>query len=86
MYSRDYGGIRSDGTLYEMEHGFYEPREEPPAPAAQSEKGLFGGRLASLRDLKLDDLLLIAIGVLLLLDSDSDPDSAILLVLAMLLL
>ena len=53
-------------------------REKPRKPLA-------AGVLDSLRELKLDDLLIIAIGILLLLDSGSDNDMIVLLIAAMLL-
>ena len=97
MYSRDYGGIRSDGQLYNAEQGYYddrfeERRSEPdplPPPVREEvpprERAPLLPGLRSLRDLKLDDILLIAIGILLLLDSDGENDILTLLVLAMLL-
>ncbi|MBP5155418.1 MAG: hypothetical protein J6252_02415 [Clostridia bacterium] len=93
MYSRDFGNIRSEGTLYNMEHGFYDPvrdraeeeRGEREAHAEKPRRPLAAGLLDSLRELKLDDLLIIAIGILLLLDSGSDNDMIVLLIAAMLL-
>ena len=93
MYTRDFGNIRSEGTLYNMEHGLYPPARDPEgdpaenaAPAEKPRRPLAGGILSSLRELKLDDLLLIAIGLLLLLDSDSENDPALLLLAALMLL
>ena len=92
MYSRDFGGIKSDGQLYNYEREYNESREraereyereyerEPPEekiePIRERKKGL---KLDFLRDLKLDDLILIAIGILLLLDSDGDNDMFVLI-------
>lgn len=92
MYSRDFGGIKSEGQLYNYEREYNESREraereyersaekepcaEREAPVCERKKGL---RLDFLRDLKLDDLILIAIGILLLLDSDGDNDMLVLL-------
>ncbi len=92
MYSRDFGGIKSEGQLYNYEREYNESREraereyegtverEPcekiEEPVREKKKGL---RLDFLRDLKLDDLILIAIGILLLLDSDGDNDMLVLL-------
>lgn len=100
MYSRDFGGIRSEGIrsegqLYNLEREYNEARarEDGPAPspppAPPSPHGEHGGkkgfRLDFLRDLKLDDLILIGIGLLLLLDSDGDNDIFV-LILAFLLM
>lgn len=76
-----------------MEHGFYDPvrdraeeeRGEREAHAEKPRRPLAAGLLDSLRELKLDDLLIIAIGILLLLDSGSDNDMIVLLIAAMLL-
>ena len=93
MYNRDFGGIKSEGQLYNYEREYNESREraerecervkptEMPEPKRETKKGL---RLDFLRDLKLDDLILIAIGILLLLDSDGDNDMFV-LILAFLL-
>ena len=93
MYNRDFGGIRSEGQLYNYEREYNAAREqakaeaertkpeENAAPVCESKKGL---RLDFLRDLRLDDLILIAIGILLLLDSDGDNDMFV-LILAFLL-
>lgn len=131
MYSREMGGIRSDGQLYTMQqaaeqsfadamyekqaqnrteppHGPSEweepPREEhrqepmeqsptsaPTLASGPSEKrgglldGLFGG-LHSLKDLKTDDLLLLAIGFLLLTDQDGANNDLLILLVGLLLL
>ncbi len=129
MYSREMGGIRSDGQLYTMQQAaeksfadaMYEqqsqmqtetasneparqtqpPREEPnrqgdasDAPVFASrpaEKrgglldGLFGG-LHSLRDMKIDDWLLLAIGFLLLTDQDGENNDLLILLIGALLL
>lgn len=98
MYSREMGGIRSDGQLYTMEllrEDYREtPSPEPPPPAEQSAcetsapatgKGILN--LSFLQDIKLEDLLLLAIGFLLLTgDGDGNNDLLILLVGLLLLL
>lgn len=94
MYSRDFGGIKSDGQLYNYEREYnesrnrngsvdeYEYRNErecehhEPTPCEKS-KGI---RLDFLRNMQLDDLILIGIGLLLLLDSDGDNDIFVLLI------
>lgn len=81
VYTRDFGGIKSDGQLYNLEREYNQSRErfepEPPASICEKPKGL---KLDFLRDLKLDDLILIGIGILLLLDSDSENDIFVFLI------
>lgn len=87
MYSRGYDrGIESDGTLMELERSFERHALPDEAPAAESalsaneEKGkrkLFGR-------IDTEDLLLIAVALLILLDGDPDND-IILIALAVLL-
>ena len=93
MYSREMGGIRSDGQLYSMGHFEEEYREVPSAPsqppppcappAPTPKKGLLD--LSFLQEIKLEDLLLLAIGFLLL-TGDGNNDLLILLVGLLLLL
>lgn len=95
MYNRDFGGIKSEGQLYNYEREYNRardqndeygrPREEErnspepcePPHERERKKGL---RLDFLRDMKLDDLILIGIGLLLLLDSDGENDMFALLI------
>jgi len=86
MYSRDYGNIKSDGQLYNLERGYFDDdrRDPPDPPSPPKREGAIGRRLDLLREMKLDDMLLIAIGVLLLLDSDADNDMIALLIAALL--
>ena len=94
MYSREMGGIRSDGQLYSMGHGGEEycerpstPVQPPPpcSPPAPPKKGLLD--LSFLQELRLEDLLLLAIGFLLLTgDGDGNNDLLVLLVGLLLLL
>ncbi len=86
MYSRDFGGIQSDGQLYNMEReynnrNYYEPAEEHQ-PSCQAPQGPThkSTPLGFLRDLKVDDLILIGIGLLLLLDSEEDNNIFVLLI------
>ncbi len=96
MYSRDFGGIKSEGQLYNYEREYNESRDdrdcreqehtehngqEAPKPCERS-KGL---KLGFLRDLKIDDLILLGIGLLLLLDSDGENDIFVLLIAFLLL-
>ena len=105
MYSREMGGIRSDGQLYEMQRRMQqeaqlqqelqeEPvREEPTQeamahhapPQAPPNRGGFLN-LSFLHDLKLDDLLLLAIGFLLLTDSGQERNDLLFLLIGLLLL
>ena len=98
MYSRDFGGIRSEGQLYNYEREYNESRhreehrreneqdyENETCSRAPSEPERQKGlRLDFLRNLRLDDLILIGIGILLLLDSDGDNDIFVLLIAALL--
>lgn len=91
IYSRDFGGIKSDGQLYNLEREYnqshrydnyenYEPRRE-----TLPEKPKNKGALDFLRHLEIDDLILIGIGILLLLDSEEDNDIFLLIIALMLL-
>ena len=86
MYSRDFGGIRSEGQLYNLQQE-YAQREEIPRreeiPQEAEEKKSFS--LDFLRNLRLDDLILIGIGILLLLDSDGENDMMVFLIAFLLL-
>ena len=91
MYSRDFGGIKSDGQLYNLEREYNESmHRDPPHEEVHKEERegaekvpnlpRKGFSLDFLRDLKLDDLILIGIGILLLLDSDSENDIFVFLI------
>lgn len=92
MYSRDFGGIKSDGQLYNYEREYNEynqsarydrDKEEIHPPEKQSEhesERKRGLSLDFLRDLRADDLILIGIGLLILLDSDGENDILALLI------
>lgn len=94
MYSRDFGGIRSDGQLYNLEREYNESHRHDPPPSFNEQRAE-GECLQSspkksfsldfLRDLKIDDLILIGIGILLLLDSDSENDIFVFLIAFLLL-
>lgn len=100
MYSRDFGeGIRSEGNLRDyMRASAPPPTEEKEIPVFNEKEEtaatpVFGtkggdGIVCSikklLRDVEIDDLILIGIGILLLLDSDTDNDTLVLLILLML--
>jgi hypothetical protein len=60
------------------------PESEPPAEPPSKSAGLFDKVKDIFKGFDIDDLLLIAIGVLLLLDSDEDTD-VILVFIAVLL-
>ena len=100
MYSREMGGIKSDGQLYGIrpeeltaETVRRAPHEEmpppPPPPCEHQEKekekkGLLN--LSFLHDLKTEDLLLLAIGFLLLTDNGDDNNDLLILLVGLLLL
>lgn len=97
MYTRDFGeGIRSEGNMRDYMQSSPPPKEEyrPPAESVandtavcgerSSADGIIGGIKKLLRDIEIDDLILIGIGILLLLDSDSDNDMLVILILLML--
>lgn len=93
MYSRDFGGIKSEGQLYNLEREYNDSRRyddyPPPEPERKYElpekpKGK-GFNLDFLRNLKLDDLILIGIGILLLLDSDGENDIFAIIIALMLM-
>lgn len=109
-YSREMGGIRSDGQLYELQRRLQQESENPPPPPQQEQAqaepvhesaqeamasyapqtappnrgGLFN--LSFLHDLKMDDLLLLAIGFLLLTDSGQERNDLLFLLIGLLLL
>lgn len=92
MYSRDFGGIKSDGQLYNYEREYndynqsarYDRDKEgnyPPEKQSEHETERKRGlSLDFLRDLRADDLILIGIGLLILLDSDGENDIFALLI------
>lgn len=98
MYSREMGGIKSDGQLYGMRpeeltaetvhRPLHDNAPPPPPPScephAQEKKGLLN--LSFLQDIKLEDLLLLAIGFLLLTDCDGDNNDLLILLVGLLLL
>ncbi len=91
IYSRDFGGIKSDGQLYNFEREYnqsrrydnYESNDE--GREIYPEKPKNKGALDFLRRLEIDDLILIGIGILLLLDSEEDNDIFLLIIALMLL-
>lgn len=102
-YSREMGGIRSDGQLYELQRRMQqepppppppqepvreEPAKEamtpPPPPKVPDRGGLLN--LSFLRDLKMDDLLLLAIAFLLFTDSGQERNDLLFLLIGLLLL
>ncbi len=101
MYTRDFGeGIRSEGNLRDYMQASSPPKEEyhPPEQPQDEQKtvpvfgnksssdGIIGGIKKLLRDVEIDDLILIGIGILLLLDSDADNDMLVILILLVLFL
>lgn len=71
-----------------------EPAYQPPAPAEEPQAvpvsakpvgdGILSKAMSLFRGLEFDDILLIAIGVLLLLDSDEDNDVIVIFIALML--
>jgi len=105
MYSRNFGGVRSDGQLKDLEKNWgkgyteqnygYEQKGQPAqaipvsAPvrdyeAQPAQKKLLNFNLDFLKNIQIDDLILIGIGILLLLDSDASNDMLIILIAMML--
>lgn len=119
-YSREMGGIRSDGQLYELQRRMQQDPPQPPPqeqvreqvpeqvreqvpkesaqeamanhapPPKAPDRGGFLNRgalnLSFLRDMKLDDLLLLAIAFLLLTDSEQERNDLLFLLIGLLLL
>ena len=99
MYNSSFGGIESDGQLHRMQREYaqnafqvqdqndeeYKPQTEAVAETLakpQSRHGLFSNSFLS--GMQTDDLILIALGILLLNDSDSDNDILIILIAVLL--
>lgn len=86
MYSRDFGSV-PEGGGFSSAYTEQVPADAKPAyaePLPVQQKSLFD--LSFLKNMQVDDLLIIAIGVLLLLDSDISADMILLFVCAMLFL
>lgn len=89
MYSRAFGnGIESDGILHEVERRYDEgSAQEVPAMAPHSVEASARGRLdlgRIFKNVNIEDLLLLAIGVLLLLDGEPDNDILIIAIVFLL--
>ena len=85
MYTRDFGGIKSDGTLYELEREYSSPPPPPPqSPAPPEQKAPFG--LDILRGMSTEEMLRIAAAFLLLFGKEGDNSLFFLILAAMLLL
>ncbi len=87
MYSRSFGGgIESDGTLHEMESRYGADRSAEAAPLPQPPAQRKGGGIKRLLSgLDTGDLLLLAIGALVLLDGEPDNDVLVALIAFLLL-
>ena len=95
MYSRDFSGIKSDGQLREFQENLYRQYETPAAhrheehihkPKEEEKKGLLGGlNFDFLKNIKLEDLLLIGIGLLILFGKE-EHDTLILILIAALVI
>lgn len=95
MYSRNYGGIQSEGQLYNLQNELRDEKREEPRletlPVSKdgcepSRPSIFDKFRGIFNHFEIDDLLLIAIGVLLLLDGDMDNDILLIFILALLFL
>ncbi len=101
MYSRSFGDpapgpenrfgptVSSDGQLYNMQNQPPPPPPPPPEPENAPPRdggGLLGSFRNSLSRLGADDLILAAIGLLILLDGESDNDVIALFIIALLFL
>lgn len=92
MYSRAFGnGIESDGVLHEMERRYEESaaaeapvmaRGHDEHPVREHERGFDLKRI--FKNISIEDLLLIAIGILLLLDGEPDNDILIIAIVFLL--
>ena len=75
--------IRSDGQLYNYQNGYGRDAGTPEEkPKAQS--GIADRLRSAIGGFETDDLLLIAIGLLLLLDGDADNDVLLIFIIALL--
>lgn len=86
IYSRDFGSVQDGGGFAPQ---WQEPISVPEVPETptepvQTHKSFID--LSFLKRLETDDLLIIAIGILLLLDSDMSSDMILLFIAAMLFL
>ena len=98
MFNSSFGGIESDGQLHRMQREYaqtafqaqeqkeeYEPQAEVVAETSAKphvRQGLFSNSFLS--GMQTDDLILIALGILLLNDSSSDNDILIILIAVLL--
>ena len=89
MYSRDFGGIKSEGQLYNFERDYNQSRRFEQEKEDHKENCPETVRRKSpldfLRNLEIDDLILIGIGILLLLDSEEENDILVLIIALMFL-
>lgn len=96
MYSRAFGNsIESDGVLHEMERRYEENaaaevpamahgREEHPIRERERERERGFDLKRMFKNINIEDLLLIAIGILLLLDGEPDNDILIIAIVFLL--
>lgn len=82
--------VRSEGQLYNMQNREPPPPHIPesaePLPPPRQNGGLLEPFRRTLGRLETDDLLLMAIGILILLDGDGSDDILAVFILALLLL
>ena len=78
--------IRSEGQLYNFQNGYTPPITPEPESLPASANGITGRLKSIFVGLDIDDLLLIAIGILILLDGSEDNDVLLVFILALLFL
>ncbi len=89
MFNSAYSGIESDGMYRNMTQEFkesepsYDPPKEAPAMAPQR-KSILGNSF--LKNIGVDDLILIGIALLLLLDGEEDNDIFVFIIAALIFL
>lgn len=72
MYSRSFDNIREPDTYHQEENAY--TRNEPAEESAFMQKHRGGGIGKLFSNIKTEDLLLMAIALLLLMDGDPDND------------
>ncbi len=88
MFNSSYGGIESDGMLHKMSQEQFHPsdREQPQTAEVfkHEKKGFFGSSF--LKNIQIDDLILLGIALLLLLDGEEDNDIFVFIIAAIVFL
>ena len=91
MYNSSYSGIESDGMLHNMRMEHPQQVEEKREAEVfrhdyqkNEKKGVFGSSF--LKNIQLDDLILLGIALLLLLDGEEDNDIFVFVIAALVFL